>query len=423
MRKPFPGSVRLHAPLLLLTLFWSASASAEVSLAKSEGWEFFSDGRINGFISYMNGEGYPISPNSVLPGAGFESFQTDQNNKISAVRLRSGFVGSVLGFAFVRRLTDQTTVRARVAMWSIIENPRIKASTNYPDIREVYAKLEGPWGGFLVGRTLALFSRGAILLNSNLQHGNGLGYPCNADGIGPTCGHVGFGVIFAGFNPQMTYNTPTLGGFQLTVGLFDPVSLPGKYEATPLPRPEAELTFDQNLGASVKLHLFVNGLWQRLDQQGKPAEPGFEPKSASSRGVGYGGWAEVAKVKLGFAGHYGYGLGIWNTLENTPQVVDRELTLRKFDGYYGTLAASLGRFDLNAGFGISRVFITPADVQDVVTARTSTVRWQRGMSVGGYLRATEHVVLALEYFRADISWQLGEKQNVNFANTGLTFLW
>jgi hypothetical protein len=417
------GAAALGAAAFAACLSVGGAARADVLLVKTDVWELSTNGRVNGFLSYAAGDGYPLGMNNVLPGAGFESFQTDQKNQISAMRLRSGFVGSLLGFTMKRSIAQDTTLRAHFELWSIIENPRIKASTNYPDVREVYMKMEGPWGGLLVGRALALFSRGAIQLDFNLNHANGLGFPCNADGIGPTCGHVGFGVIFAGYNPQITYNTPSLGGFQLTVGLFDPVSLPGKYERTPYPRLEGEVTFDRPVGEVGDLHLFVNGLWQDLEQQGMPSMPAFVPRKTSSRGVGYGGWLRVLKLHVGFAAHYGYGLGIWNTLENTPQVADRTNTFRRFDGYYGAAGVTAGKVDLNVGVGVSRVYATPADAEDVVTSRASPVKYQRGESLGAYIHAAESLVVALEYFRADIAWYLGERQGVNFFNTGLTMTW
>src|SRR5689334_19881069 len=39
----------------------AAPARAEVTLNDGPGWQIFSDGRINGFVSYVNGDGYPIA--------------------------------------------------------------------------------------------------------------------------------------------------------------------------------------------------------------------------------------------------------------------------------------------------------------------------------------------------------------------------
>ncbi len=75
-------------------------------------------------------------------------------------------------------------------------------------------------GRALVRARARAVSRGAILLDYNYQHAYGLGYPRNADGGGPTCGQVGYGIVFAGYNPQITYNTPVFAGLQITAGLI-----------------------------------------------------------------------------------------------------------------------------------------------------------------------------------------------------------
>ena len=47
------------------------------------------------------------------------------------------------------------------------------------------------------------------------------------------------------------------------MGVYDPVTIAGAWEATRDARPESELTFD-HVSGSLKLHLFVNGGAQRL---------------------------------------------------------------------------------------------------------------------------------------------------------------
>lgn len=427
------AAVMAHAP----------DARADLTIAKGDKWEVSTNGRVNAFLSYIKGDGYPAKEkgqtHNLVAGAGFESFQTDENNDIEAIRLRSGFLGNVLGFTAKMNITDTTTATAHIEVWSTIETLRVKATSNYPDVRQGYGKIEGPWGGLLVGRSLALFSRGAISLDFNYQHGNGLGYPCNADGNGPTCGMVGYGVIFAGFNPQITYNTPKISGLQASIGLFDPVNAPGKFERTPLPRLEGEVTYDAEFptGATKSnVHAFVNGMWQKLSEQGNPDTPpraDFEPRSVNPWGVNLGFWAEVFRVRAGFSTFQGKGLGMNNTLENTPIVFDGEGTPRKFDGYYGVLGLNLDPLTLNVGYGITRVFATDYKCDhedpcktDLNLARESNfdpIKTQQGISAGVNYAFGEHLVAALEYFHADHTWYFGDKQKMNFVNTGLTVLW
>jgi len=438
----------------LASFGWMRSASAEIKIGKLEGWEFSTNGRVNGFFSYVTGEAYPSTiilgqagtANNLSAGAGLESQQYDSNRNIQTTRFRSGFLGAVLGFSVKTALTPDTSIRAHIETWNTIETSRNKASANPTDVREAYGKIEGPWGGLLFGRALALFSRGAISLNFNYQHGNGLGYPCNADGGGPTCGMVGYGVVFAGFNPQLTYNTPTLGGFQLTAGLFDPSNSPGKLEITPLPRVEGEVTFERSFGAG-KVHIFVNGMFETLKENWlnahdrvktelKVADPTITDadaeaqasattnlKSVTARAVNYGFWAELSVLRLGFSSHFGYGIGMNNALENTPVVFDAVHEPRKFDAYYGVAGLDFDTIYLHVGYGITRLFVTPQDKLDAVSALQDPIKSQRGISAGLNYRFSKNLILALEYFNAFHTWYLGETQKVNIANAGLTMIW
>jgi hypothetical protein len=128
----------------------------------------------------------------------------------------------------------------------------------FPDVREGYLRLEGPWGALVVGRALTLFSRGATEIDFLYGHGYGVGNPAGFDNHGPAGGHVGFGVLASGFGAGVAYATPSLGGLQLTVGYYDPNTLAGlSWERTKWGRPEAELTYDVGGGRGGPVHHFV----------------------------------------------------------------------------------------------------------------------------------------------------------------------
>jgi hypothetical protein len=439
------GRVALTATLFLGSSFASVrTASADIKIANIDGWEISTNGRVNGFFSFIRANAYPSTiilgqpgtDNKLSAGAGLESQQYDSDRTVQTARFRSGFLGAVLGFSVKTTVTPGTTARAHIETWNTIETSRNKAAPNPTDVREAYGKIEGPWGGLLFGRALALFSRGAISLDFNYQHGNGLGYPCNADGGGPTCGMVGYGVVFAGFNPQLTYNTPNMGGLQWSVGLFDPSNAPGKLEITPLPRLESEVTYDKEW-AGGKVHFFVNGMIETLKENWLNAHDRVKAagatddvanattdlKSVTSRAVNYGFWTELSSLRLGFSSHVGYGIGMNNALENTPVVFDNAHEPRKFDAYYGVVGLDLDTVYLNAGYGITRLFATDQDRQDALMAQQDPIKSQRGISLGVNYRFSKSLIGALEYFDAQNTWYLGETQHVEVVNTGLTMVW
>jgi hypothetical protein len=433
MRAPPPFVPISSLFLVTLQLVAVRPAAADVVFGKADNWELSTNGRVNGFLSGISGDAYPADTpvnHSLVAGAGLESRQIDNEGNLTAGRFRSGFLGAVLGFTIRFKMTETTTLQAHIATWNTIETSRNKAAPNPTDVREAYGKIEGPWGGLLFGRALALFSRGAITLDFKYQHGFGLGYPCNADGGGPTCGMVGYGIVYAGFNPQVTYNTPDLGGFQLSVGLFDPSNAPGKLERTPVPRVESELVFEKRIRKGL-FHLFVNGFYQYLAQAGDPKMPMATPvlKSTSARAVNFGGWAELAVLRVGFSSHVGYGIGMNNTLENTPVVFDSNNDPRKFDAYYVLGGLALGALYLNAGYGISRLFATDRDLADAAAAAAvgqpipDPIKTQRGIALGLNYTFSPNLVGALEYFNARNEWYVGDRQTINAVNSGLTMIW
>jgi len=210
------------------------------------------------------------------------------------------------------------------------------------------------------------------------------------------------------------YATPSLAGLQLSVGVYDPTTLPGAYESTRYARPETELTYDLKSGA-VKVHLFGNAAYQDFFRPGSNA-------SASAYGAGYGGRVEVGPVHLGASGHYGKGLGLEYAFQ--PGFVSEgpspALELRKFDGYSVLGQYSPGQFDFNLGWGMSRAFLLASDK---AAGTISVLKNQQAFEAGIVFHATENIHLDLDALHARATWFLGEHQDVNFVNTGVTATW
>jgi hypothetical protein len=432
-------------------------ASAEIPLADVDGWTVFTEGRVGAFASYVNGEGFPIGSADVngnlvdLRGGGLSTFDasperegsTDQGT-IESLRVRSGFVGNVLGLGVRRDLGATGRATSFISIWAYIESEQRRKYRPVPaDVREGYIKIEDTWGSFLAGRSLTLYSRGATEIDFLYGHGYGLGHPGSVDVNGPSAGHIGFGLLANGFAAGLVYATPRLEGLQLTVGLYDPSMLVGSWERTKWARPEGELTFEEPFGEAGelgKLVLFGNGAWQKVYLASST-------KDATAWGVGYGGRLEVGPVHLGVAGHYGRGLGLNYALESSDATVaslQQDYDLRISDGYYAQLQVVLGKIDLAAGAGVTRVHLLRGDVidyrDDDGDASTpefnddpnpatpdpfqySVIKQQLGLSAGVVYHHTDWLHFDVDYFRAQFTWYQGESQNVNVLNAGVTMTW
>jgi hypothetical protein len=431
--RAFGARLLISSLLSLLTVVLvPRGARAEKILFKGDDWQVYTDGRVGGFLSYVHGDGAPVATKVIngemetINGGVWQVTPATTagagQGTVDMMRLRSGFIGNLLGVGVRNQINPWTTLTGYIQIWSFIESEvRTKANPNLPDVRQGYAKVEGPWGSFIAGRTRTLFSRGATDINVLYAHRYGVGFPNAIDSKGPTQGMVGFGVLGSGFGAALIYGTPVLAGFQLNVGAFDPATLGGPgWNGTKYARPEAELTFERKLGETGKIVLFGNGAYQKLYKPGQCIPAADNPCDETVVGFGYGGRLELGPVHLGVAGHYGKGLGLSYALENSYAVADAATHLRWGDGYYVQSQFVVQKFDIFAGWGIARLFLTDLDLQ---SPAVSVIKWQMGINGGVVYNLTPNLHIDLEYFRAEARWWLGEKQVLNTAAAGMTFNW
>jgi hypothetical protein len=430
-------------------LLWSSGAHAELTVVETNGWRLYTDGRINTFASIGFGDDFPAPTPSVdgsthnvvgasaLGAAGQTTEQADVDNKYFAIRGRNGFLATVLGFGIVRDVTPSTKVKGYIALWGHAETyQRDRTYGDEFDVREGNVNFEGPWGGFTAGRVLGLFGRISTEIDFNYGHNYGLGYPCG-DGVGPTCGHIGTGVMFPGFASGLFYATPTVGGLKLQAGIFDPVRVLGALDRAPMPRPEAALSFERKLGDSGLLKLEVEGLWQPVSKVATDAAGTRSLVSDEVWGVAGGGRVEVGPLRLGAAAFRGKGLGQYFALQNSPVAFNQATShLRSFTGFYGQAALIFGPVQLAAGAGQVRIDLLP---EDKIDSALSNAKSQTGISAAVYYSASDSLVFGLDYFRFQTDWYgapvldpttmavLGrlapEKQVVSYINVGATYHW
>jgi hypothetical protein len=137
----------------------------------------------------------------------------------------------------------------------------------------------------------------------------------------------------------------------------------------------------------------------------------------------------VSILRAGVAGHVGNGLGYIYALENQNAQVDAANNLRKYSGVYGTVGLTLGKVYLTGGVGATMAKASADD--DAAIARSIAanvlpqefVNRQLGESAGVYITLADPLIFAVDYFHADISFYLGDKQKVDTLNTGLSFIW
>ncbi|MEN9581449.1 MAG: hypothetical protein RJA70_4458 [Pseudomonadota bacterium] len=458
----------------------TAPAQANIELLKTDDTTVFVNGRMQAFLNYNNGDGSPqavvaATPGYVAPaampgmadpgitvalnpGSADDTYEeraegaasTDQG-KIEELRIRTGFVGNVLGFGFRHRIDDTNEVLGYTAATTYIDSAsRRKYTSVTPDWRESFLKVQGDWGSVVAGRTLVLFNRGATEITYLYGYKYGLGWPGNVGsygGNGPGAGHVGFGVLGNGFGAGLAYATPDLSGAQLTVGLYDANNQVGASTTDRVrwPRLEAEATYESKLGDAGMFKLFANAAHQKVY-----AKDGDTDNTI--KGLGFGGRAEFGPVGVGLAGHTGQGIGVNFALEPSTALTLGNKYRDVDGGAVHVRVAPSDKFDFMTAWGITRVHQLPGDTVDTYhdgdnnpatppenddavpglpdAVRHVTIKDQAGVSFGGTYHVSPHLHITAEYFKAMYTWHkptpapVGAKeaeQNFDVVNLGVTY--
>lgn len=444
------------AALASSVMFAAGETRAEVTIAEAKGFTFFTDGRVNTFASLGFGDEFPAAtPNTdggpphspvgetALYAQGQNSDQDDSKGKYLAVRGRNGFLGTVLGLGMKKDLTPTTKIKGYIALWGHAETfNRERSNFSEFDVRQGFMALEGPWGSLTAGRAIGLFGRMSTDIDFNYGHNFGLGYPCG-DAQGPTCGHIGTGVMFPGFAAGFQYSSPSLGGLQLHAGLYDPVRLLGAWNRAAIARPEGAISFETKFARTGMFKVQAEGMIQPLSRlQVDEMTMQKSLRSENVWGAAGGARFEYSVIRLGAAAFRGKGLGQYYALQNSPVVFSpASYDIRSFTGVYAQAAVVLDKLQFSAGAGRVSVDQLEDDKKDF---SLSNAKSQTGVSAAVYYHLSDALVLGLDYFRFQADWYgaprsgigpdgstvvlLGgylpaEKQVVTYINTGATFHW
>lgn len=421
-------------------------ASADVVLLEKDGWTIATNGRINGYLTWVAGEAAP-TPNNNSSGmpftlvgpqqglTGVTVFDSDPGARkhVSTPRIRSGYASSILGLNITKKLKQDLEVLGRFALWAPLGATvlpagapagaeRAKNHEITPSMREAYLEVTGSWGSGFVGRRMSLFSRGHIQLNWNLIHDEGVGHPCNIEGTTQaSCGYTGVGSMFANRNAQLGYSTPKVEGFQLTVAVVDPTPLPvapamatdpipaNSYNRTPLPRFEAEANYEPQLG-DTKIFTFVNGMVQTLARSDND-------EKRTVWGIAGGGRVNWGPLAVGLGPYYGKGLGT-ATPFSTSEAVDGAGDLRTFWGFLGGANVRIVDTELAAAYGTARAKETDFDKNNNISLIESTAALSFKLA-----QHIDKVAVSADYMHVMYDWHRGESQRTNVISLGAVFAW
>lgn len=250
------------------------------------------------------------------------------------------------------------------------------------DFRQTYLTVaRAGFGELKIGRDIGLFGSDAILNDITLLSSGAPGG--NVAPGNTTLGRIGTGYIYTDFQPQITYTTPSLGGLQASVGVFQPLSsLTGAPQNNKAPGFQGKLAWDGKLG-DVAVHGWMSGISQRHN-----ALTGL---SYTGQGLDLG--AKVTGGPLTVTGYWYTAKGLGTTVLNLFDT-DAAGNPRKSNGYYIQALLSAGKFGIGGSYGAS--LLSHANTADAA-ANPTLVR--RNASEVGQIRygLTSWVTLIGEY--------------------------
>ena len=423
------SSLRLAVALAFAAIVTPTAARADITFYDKNGWSIYTNGLVAAHYQIMVGDADPNTNHGVLVGGLFldAGAKDPRDNSLILSRVRSGFIGTQIGFGVNRQISQKVRVTSLLAVsLDDISSSRGQSPVKDVDFREAWAAVETPYGTFKFGRMFSIFgsASGEVVL---LAYRYALGSPCFAELATIGCASVGAGPIFAGYDAQMRYITPPgLGGFEAQLAVSDPVKASDFYVMTPYPRVDAQLSFENKLGP-MNLRIVGQGLWEEIQ--------GVNQTNTLQRAEVWGAMGSAilrwGGLSIGAGGWTGAGLGTRTVLEVGTNDTSKPLTfggankeLRIFRGFYGNLAFDYEGSALAVGAGI--VYVRPvisAPGKDDDDPTGDDVLAQQSEAHVVFTEQIDTVVLTAEYMRWHEQWHFGEQRDLNFGGVGANFYW
>lgn len=284
-------------------------ASAQIVLAESEsGWK----ASMMGLISIWG-----------------EQASWDEGFDEDTFRVTTGYNPSKIEFIVNAPEHNGINVSTYFQLAASLQTNKARRAGEQIEVRGAAITISSGVGTFQFGRHFGIYGSSATVNDTGSMRGTG--YICvGPDGSGPNCGHIGTGYTWADWTMSLQYHTPQFGGFQLRVGLMDPLErafgvpgggtpfiatadLAGDFNGTffnftdiqgtgsletDTPLIEAELTFNHAFGENGgnSIAFWADFMTQNVEDLG----PGSG--DADITGVGIGGRLKLGA--LGISGNY-----------------------------------------------------------------------------------------------------------------------
>ena len=393
-------------------------------------------GFVNGFYSYNSpAGGRPVAGGVSSGSSGFDS---------SAVRNGLLPAGFILKMDTVQQGMD---ISAVLGMYPGLDNAKPSAfnansggspvglGTAGIDLRQVYMTFGNKdIGTFKIGRDLALFASDAIMNDATLLSVGSTG--SNSAPGNTSLGRIGVGYVYADWIPQISYTSPKVGGFQGSVGIFQPLDEFGYADATnpdstashfsagssqhSSPMVQGRAVYDFSL-SDLKVHIWASFLIQHMQALTSQTISANQHVSTMVEAGDIG-----TKLTYGpFEGvaYYYRGSGLGTTGLFFDGVADNGRK-RTSEGYYVQAAYhATKKLKIVGSYGVSNLYL--ASGENMLAEQGSDVGLvRRNQSEVGaaYYQMTDWLTVIGEYAHTSSAAHGGNKESDNTASGGVMLM-
>jgi len=273
---------------------------------------------------------------------------------------------------------------------STTTNTNVALATTGLDVRQVYLTFGSKdIGTFTFGRNFGLFGFDAIINDMTLPGVGVAGSASTANPSNTTLGSIGFGYIYVDTLAQKNYTTPDFSGFNLTVGIFDPLNSLTDTDNTAKKAPglHAKATYSYKFADDMKFYASVTAITQKQDAG--IAQPGgsFLPYQYTSSGGDAFAKFDMGGFEADVSGYSGKGMGTTGLFFLADDGLGNA---RKSYGYLIQATYKINAVKFGVNYGVSRLdFANSADAGAVpnLLAENSKV------TAGVYYSLTKNLTL------------------------------
>src|SRR3989441_293495 len=386
-----------------LALGSASAAHAEIGF-KAGAWDLSFSGNVNGFATWNTCD------NTTNVVAGGLACSKPANGGVNEQRIESGLLPSALVFSAKSRqsgLDIGVTIGFYPGLNGIFAGGKTGLDTSAIDLRQNFLTFgDKSWGTIKVGKDIGLFGSDAILADMTLL---GVGSGAAFLGGNTTLGRIGVGYIYTDWIPQITYSSPSYGGFSFAGGVFQGVNIVpagglNSAELTGHEEPGFQGKASYEWKGSVSGKAWVSGIGQKV--KARTSDTPVLPSGANVSGTGFDigakvNWGALEGVLYAYSAD---GIGTTAIGFNAASFAGGTLQKRKSDGWYAQATYKIGAFKPGVSYGESHLKLAGNE-----SGNSTLVKTNKSLVLGLYYSLTPSLNLVAEYIPTTAQNQAGQE--------------